>query len=58
MNNKFESPEVDITFYFKTGERTAEFDDLVLEITGLVNDRRKQRLVQEKKKESQNDDKK
>ena len=53
INKKIKAEDnngVEITFNFKHGERMADFDDLVLEITGLVNDRRKQRLEQEKKK--------
>ncbi len=56
MDNKFESPEVDVTFYFKSGERTKNFDDVMIEISRLVNESRKQRI--EQKKESQNDDSK
>ena len=33
---------MEITFNFKYGERTKEFDNLILELTGLVNDRRKE----------------
>tara|TARA_B100000676_G_C17401528_1_gene495218 strand:- start:235 stop:405 length:171 start_codon:yes stop_codon:yes gene_type:complete len=56
MNDKFESPEVDISFYFKAGERTKEFDKAMMEIQKLVNEKQKQRL--EHQKESHNDDSK
>ncbi len=56
MNDKFESPEVDISFYYKAGERTKEFDKAMIEIQKLANEKRKQRL--EHQKESQNDDSK
>ena len=56
QNNKFDSPDVDITFYFKEGKRTKDFDNLMVELSKLVNEKRKQRLSQ--KKEEKNDDKK
>ena len=37
-----DNDNVEITFNFKYGERTKEFDNLILELTGLVNDRRKE----------------
>ena len=39
-----------------SGERTKNFDDVMIEISRLVNESRKQRI--EQKKESQNDDSK
>ena len=56
INNKFESPQMDVTFKFQfVVPPTKEFNELMVDISDQINELQKQR--QEHKKENQNDDK-
>jgi hypothetical protein len=43
-DNQFESRDIEFSYLFKKGERTIEYDDLMIELFDLANESRKKRL--------------